>query len=169
MGDIDLPASVLGLVEFDAIEDLILDVLRTYLPDVPAFSLIPSNPPDVFLLVRKEHPLGNPGGDGRFILGGRISINSFTVDPDGDEKGWLLAEAVRVVMRKAWLEKHHAPGIGWVSRITESVQASRESDWATSAGPIQYADLPLGTHRYESQYSVRYRREFTNNLDPQGD
>jgi hypothetical protein len=37
-------------------------------------------------------------------------------------------------------------------------EPTRQSDWATSSGPVQYADLPSGFYRYQTNYTVKMRR-----------
>lgn len=159
MTDLDLPASVLALVELSPIEDIALAILRDGLVDVPSFSLIPEAPPSLFVLVRRDAAFGGWEADQRFTDFGRIRIDTFTADPDGDEKGALLSEAVRVVMREAWLSHKHIPGRGYITRIDMTAEPSRKTDWATSSGPVQFADLPTGFWRYESKYALRIRRE----------
>lgn len=159
MSDLDLPASVLALVELSPIEDIALAILRDGLPDVASYSLIPEAPPSPFILVRRDAAFGGWEADARFTDFGRIRIDCFAADPDGDEKGAVLSEAVRVVMRQAWLTNKHVPGRGYVTRIDMTSEPTRKTDWATSAGPVQFADLPTGVWRYESKYALRIRRE----------
>jgi hypothetical protein len=64
---------------------------------------------------------------------------------------------VRTVLRTAWLEHWHFPGLGSVIQIDMQHEPSRRADWATSAGPVQYADLPHGYWRYESSYLIQIR------------
>ncbi|MCG8926650.1 hypothetical protein [Lentzea sp. CC55] len=155
---IDLPASVLALVELTPIEDICLRILREGLPDVPVVSLIADDAPGLFILVRRLPALGEWRGDPRFTDQARFSINVFTQDPDGDEKGALVSEAVRVVMRNAWLAHVNYPNLGSVISIRMRGEPSRKPDWATSSGPVQYADLPTGMWRYESTYDLEIRK-----------
>lgn len=155
---LDLPQSVLDLVEFSPAEDILLAVLRDGLPDIPVFSLIPSNPPMPFVLVRRYTTFGDWTGDPRFVDAARFQIEVFTSDPDGDEKGAVLSEAVRVVLRNAWLSHKAIPELGSVIRIDMLDAPTRKADWATSQGPVQYADLPTGYWRYESVYHIEVRK-----------
>lgn len=156
--DTSLPESVLNLVENTPYEDMVLAILRRGLPEVPVYSLIPQSPPPFFILARRLQGIGNWSGDPRFTDFGRFFIHTFTQDPDGDSKGAALSEAVRVVLRNAWLEKWTFPNLGSVIEIKTSNEPSRVTDWATSAGPVQYADLPTGFWRYESIYVMKIRR-----------
>jgi hypothetical protein len=157
MAGTDLPPSVFALVEMSPVEDVLLAILRQGLPDVPIQSLIADDPPPFFVLVRRTNGLGDWDGDPRFIDSGRFVVQTFTQDPDGDYKGAILQEAVRVVLRTAWLE-HWATDTGSVIEITLHQEPSRRTDWATSTGPVQYADLPTGYWRYESTYEIKIRK-----------
>lgn len=154
----DLPQSVLDLVEFSPIEDILLTLLRDGLPDVPVYSLIPKAAPPTFILVRRMPGMGGWRGDPRFTDAGRFFVNTFTHDPDGDQKGALLSEAVRVVLRDASLNHVVVPGRGSIISIEMSQEPARKTDWATSSGPVQFADLPTGFWRYETTYLINVRK-----------
>jgi hypothetical protein len=154
----ELPQSVLDLIENRPVEDMLLAILRRGLPDIPVVTLIAENPPPHFILVRRLSGLGDWKGDPRFTDTGRFFVHTFTQDPDGDWKGAILSEAVRVVLRNAWLEHWSFPGLGSVIEIQMNSEPTRKTDWATSAGPVQYADLPTGYWRYESTYSIQIRK-----------
>lgn len=158
MTPIDLPQSVLDLVEFSPVEDIALAILRDGLPDVPVYSLIPEDPDPFFIIVRRRPALGNWDGDPRFTDEARINVHTFAQDPDGDEKAAIIAEAVRVVLRNAWLNHSVYPGLGSIIRIQQITDPARKTDWATSVGPVQYADLPTGYWRYESEYELWIRK-----------
>lgn len=158
---LDLPQSVLDLVEYKPLEEAALYALRQGMPDVPIYTLIPEQSPDFFVLVRRDYAFGEWGGHPRFVDEGRIIIHTFTSDPDGDEKGALLSEAVRVVLRNAWEQNLHVPGHGWIIHAAMRGEPTRKTDWATASGPVQYADLPNGVWRYETKYDLRVRRELT--------
>lgn len=153
-----LPASVLNLIENRPIEDMLLAILRKGLPDVPINSLIAEHPPPFFVIARKMPGMGGWSADARFTDKGRFYIHTFTQDPDGDWKGAVLSEAVRVVLRTAWLEHWSFPGLGSITEIQLEAEPGRVTDWATSAGPVQYADLPTGFWRYQSIYSIEIRK-----------
>lgn len=158
MTDLDLPQSVLDLVEFTPVEDLVLAILREGLPDVPIFSLIPEEIPSFFIFVRRLTPLGDWHGDARFTDTGRFGVDVLTKDPDGDEKGAVLSEAARVVLRNAWLQHRMYSGLGSIIRITMEQEPTRKTDWANSSGPVQFASLPSGTWRYEAVYGIEIRK-----------
>lgn len=158
MADILLPASVLNLVELSPCEDIVLAILRADLPDVPSYSLIPEEVPEFFVLVRRIPGYGNWDADPRFTDTGRFYIHAFARDPDGDEKGALISEAVRVVFRNATRERRVLPGLGSVINIDVDFEPTRKTDWATSSGPVQFADLPTGFWRYETIYDFNFRK-----------
>lgn len=153
-----LPASVTSLVEMTPVEDMLLAILRRGLPDIPVVSLIAEEPPAHFLLARRAPGFGNWNGDPRFIDAGRFAVHSYTQDPDGDYNGAILSEAARVVLHQAWQEHWSFPGLGTVIAIRMTQEPSRRTDWATSTGPVQYADLPTGYWRYESAYEIKIRK-----------
>ena len=155
----DLPASVYGMVELSPIEDILLAILRAGLPDVAIQTLISEETPAPFVLVRRLPGMGGWNADPRFTDEGRFFVHTFTDNPDGDQKGAILSEAVRIVLRSAWLKHTLVPGKGSIISIKMVTEPSRKSDWATSSGPVQYADLPNGLWRYESQYEIKVRKQ----------
>ncbi len=154
----DLPASVYALTENKPVEDIVLAILREGLTEIPIYSLIPEQVPEHFVLVRRLAGLGDWDGDPRFTDTGRFVIQVFTADPEGDYKGAVLSEAVRVVLRNAWLTKWSSPALGSVIEILMTAEPNRRTDFATASGPVQYADLPTGYWRYESTYSIHVRK-----------
>lgn len=155
----ELPASVVGLIEFSPVEDIAVRILRDAMPDVPTFTLIPEDADEPFFFVVRRRPsLGNWDGDPRFSDEARILLQTFSQDPDGDEKCAWVGEAARVAFRNAWLDHSNYPGLGSIIRIEQLSEASRKTDWATSTGPVQYADLPTGYWRYESEFTFWVRK-----------
>lgn len=155
----DLPAAVYNMVELSPIEDILLAILRAGLPGVAIQTLISENAPTPFVLVRRMPGMGGWNADARFTDEGRFFVHTFTDNPDGDQKGAILSEAVRIVLRQAWLSHVAIPGRGSIISIKMVSEPSRKSDWATSSGPVQYADLPNGLWRYESQYEIKVRKQ----------
>lgn len=162
----NLPLSVRQRVEKSPIEDVLLTVLRDAFPDVPVYSLIPNNPKQLLIVVRKDHPFGDiDPHDDKFLRYARFTVNCFAWDDEevgGDTKAALLSEAVRVALRDAWVNNQYVPNRGWISRIWTIEDGTRVTDWATSAGPVQYADLPNGYTRYESKYVLLLRCDVNN-------
>ena len=153
-----IPPAIAALAELSPVEDLILAILRDGLPDINVQSLIEKNQAFPLVLVRREAGFGQYDGDPRFIDSATVSIHAFAEDPDGDEDAAILSDAVRVVMRNAWFNKQVVPGRGSVSFIEMTSPPRRVTDWATAAGPVQYADLPTGIWRYETRYQIEIRK-----------
>jgi len=153
-----LPDSVRALAERTPVEDFLLDLLRAELPDMPVNSLIGPDQQFPFLLVRRIPGVGEGAGDPRFLDAATIAVHAFVPDPDGDEDAAILSEAVRVVLRDAWLKQKVVPGRGHLTEWEMTIAPRRVTDWATATGPVQYADLPTGIVRYETQYHLIIRR-----------
>ena len=160
---VGLPEDIAQLVEMRPVEECALDAMRQAITSTPIFTLIPADVQDkAFYLVRREPGEGYWNGETRFIDEGGVVINAYAYGSDGDEKAALMAEAARVVMRNAWLNNHHTPGVGWISRLWMPEEPVRKSDFANSAGPVQSADLPAGFFRYELHLQMMVRRENRN-------
>lgn len=156
-----VPARALAMAEFPPVEDVILPVLREAFPDIPVHSLIPQETDAFpFILVRSEPSPGFWGGNADFVERTMVAIHVFTEDPNGDEEGALLSDAVRVAMRDS-VRKPRPPGAESLRRVVLTQRPRRVTDWATASGPVQYADMPTGTWRYESIYRITYRRPGT--------
>lgn len=158
--DLGLPASITSLAELTPFEDIALAILRKGVPDIPVQSLIPpaGELEFPFILVYRARALENWGGDPRFTDAGRLTVSVFTTDPNGREKGQIVSEAVRVVMRTAWLEHWYFPEYGSINKLIMKVEPTQSPDWATSSGPVQFADLPANTFRHETEYYLTVRK-----------
>lgn len=156
-----LPPEIKAMAELSPVEDLMLAVLREGLPGINVGSLIAKAQTFPFVLVRRDPSFGNWGGDTRFLDAARVAIHAFCEDPDGDEDAAILSEAVRIAMRDAWLTQRVYPGRGHITRVDLAAAPRRVTDWATSAGPVQYADLPTGVWRYEATYDIEIRKPRT--------
>ncbi|MEV4642771.1 hypothetical protein AB0J80_36060 [Actinoplanes sp. NPDC049548] len=154
-----LPDAIRAMVELSPIEDVMLHVLREGLPGIAVNSLIADDQHFPLVLVRRLASFGNWGGDERFTDQADIAVHCFVEDPDGDEDAALLSEAVRVALRNAWRRNAHIPGRGYLVKAQMVSAPRRATDWATSTGPVQYADLPTRVHRYETQYRLTIRKE----------
>lgn len=158
--ELGLPASILNKVAMHPVEDLVLAILRDELPDLPVRSLIPLDTSDLpfFALVRRVPFVGAWNGDHRFIDHAAIAIHVFTNDPDGDEKGALISEAIRVALWDASHKQVMYPNLGYLLTMRMTTEPTRQTDWATATGPVQYANLPEGTFRYQTNYTLKIRR-----------
>lgn len=159
---LNLPASVLALRQLSPIEDIVLGILRDPdygLSEIRSVATLSDEPPLPLLLVRRLGGVGDWGGDQRgFYDKARFAIHAYTANPDGDMAAAVISEAVRVAMHRAWREHWSDPDLGTVTKLTMYSEPSREPDWATSTGPVQYADLPEGAWRYETRYRITVRR-----------
>lgn len=148
---------------FGSVDDLMLAVLRSFFEghgDIHIGSLFSSALAPPIIIVRRERRSGQASvdsSDDRFIQPAIISVNTITEGPDADALGEELQEACRIAIREAQQNQVVVPGCGYISSITNSVEPSRVSDWATSTGVVQYASLPKGWCRYESVYRLLIR------------
>ncbi|WP_432006307.1 hypothetical protein [Streptomyces parvus] len=156
-----LPPEIKALAELSPVEDLMLAVLRQGLPGIQVRSLIAKNQTFPLVIARRDPSFGIWGGDTRFLDAARVGVNVLCEDPDGDQDAAILSEAVRVVLRDAWLKQAVFPGLGHITRVQLASAPRRQTDWATSTGPVQYADLPTGVWRYESTYDIEIRKPRT--------
>lgn len=112
------------------------------------------------ILARRERRSGtvsNRVKDERFLEPAIVAIETITDGVDADEVGEELQEAVRAVLREAHLNQTVIPNGGAINRMEISSLPSRVSDWATSTGVVQYAQLPDGQVRYESILRILVR------------
>ncbi|WIM95771.1 hypothetical protein ACTOB_007901 [Actinoplanes oblitus] len=159
-----LPAHIRAMVELSPVEDLLLVLLREALAGISVQSLIWDNQTFPMVLVRRQPSFGEWMGDPRFVDSADVAIHTFCADPNGDEDAALLAEAVRVALRDAWLMYRSVPQRGHLTRVTMTSAPRRVTDWATATGPVQFADLPTGVWRYETLYRVAIRKPFARPL-----
>ena len=152
-----LPESVRALAEQTPVEDLILAVLRDGMPEMQVKSLISKDQTFPLVMARRMPNLGDEG-DTRFTEIATIAVHAFVPDPNGDEDAAILSEACRVVLRDAWLNHKTFPGLGHISTFEMTSAPRRVTDWATATGPVQFADLPTGTWRYEAIYRLEIRK-----------
>ncbi|WP_432483917.1 hypothetical protein [Kineococcus esterisolvens] len=146
------------LTEFAPVEDFMLALLRRALPDISVQSLIWDEPVFPFILVRRGSGLGVYNSDHRFLDSAMVEVHTFTQDPDGDEDGAILSEAVRVSIFRALDEQQVFPSLGHLTKVEIDLPPRRVTDWATASGPVQYADLPAGVWRYQTTYRVEIRK-----------
>ena len=156
-----LPAEITAAVEMHPVEDIALQVLRDRFPTVQVNSMIEfdqSNLGPFFILVRRIPGWGTWSGDSRFLDSAGLAVHVFAKDPDADEKGAIISEACRVALRDAALKATYYPGLGGLVKAGLITEPSRRTDWATSSGPVQFADLPGGYQRYEARFQLTIRR-----------
>lgn len=161
-----LPPEIHALAEMSPVEDLLLALLREGLPGVSVQSLIAADQKFPLVLPRRIDQFGEWRGDQRFVDTATVAVHAFVEDPNGDEDAATLSEAVRVVLRNAWLDNKVVPGRGHITRLDVMSAPRRVTDWATASGPVQYADLPTGVWRYETVYDIAFRKPQTRTTNP---
>lgn len=154
----NLPDSVRNLAEHVPAEDLALDILRTGMPDIEIVSQIRKDQTFPVILARRLPTFIDFTTDERFIASVDLAIHAFAEDPDGDRDAAIISEAARVVLRDAWLDHYYNAQLGSVSWFEVLSPPRRAADWATAAGPVQYADLPSNVWRYEARYRLVVRK-----------
>jgi hypothetical protein len=147
---------VLALVEMSPVEDLMLVLLRAAMPDMQVKSLISADQDFPLVLVRSSGAWGEWDGDPRFLDAAIVTIHTLCSGPNADEDAALLAEATRVVIRDS--ANVVVPQRGHITKADMIDRPRRVTDWATATGPVQYADLPTGVSRYETQFRVEIRK-----------
>ena len=108
------------------------------------------------VLVRREPDWGYWSGDPRFIDSGTLAVHALCEGVESDSDCARLSDAVHTMLRDSI--NQFVPGLGHFKRIRMIVSPRRTPDFATSSGPVQYADLPTGVTRYESTYEFAIRR-----------
>lgn len=151
-----LDPSVLELVEMSPVEDLLLALLRERLPAVSIQSRIKQKQTFPFVLIRSVGAWGAWDGDERFLDSSVVEIHAFAEGLNAEEDANLLSEAVRVILRDS--KNVVVPNRGHIVSLDMIDRPRRTPDWATSVGPVQYADLPVGVERFETSYRVTIRK-----------
>lgn len=146
------------MAERTPVEDVLIAVLSDALPDIDVVTQIRTDQTFPVILARRLPTFYFFNGDERFIEQADVAIHAFAVDPDGDRDASIISEAVRVALRDAWLGNWGSPNLGWIKDFQTLSPARRLPDWATSSGPVQYADLPSNTWRYEGRYRLTIRK-----------
>lgn len=151
-----LPPEVLDLVEMSPVEDLLLALIPERLGGVPVKTKVSDDPDYPFVLVRSNGSWGTWSGDERFLDAAHVFIHCFCNGVDSDEDANNLAEAVRVILRDS--KNVVIPNRGHIVECEMVSRPRRAPDWATSTGPVQYADLPTNVSRWETEYHITIRK-----------
>jgi hypothetical protein len=159
---------------FPAPEDLILSLvkpLEAYIAHLRVDTWIPKNTRLPLVLLREEaHAFASdsftPDSDPRFTRRYGFSVETFTEGINGDVAGARLQEIVYARLFTALRKQEVVEGVGYLTELTTLSPARRASDWATSTGVVQYANLPKGYHRYEASYGIGIRRDKAHPIDP---
>lgn len=154
----DLPPEVAALAQRVPIEDVLVAVLREAMPDIEVVTQIRKDQTFPVILGRRLPTFYFSNGDERFLEQADVAVHVFATDPDGDRDAAVISEAVRVALLNAWLNNWGTPDLGWIKDFQTLNAARRVADWATASGPVQYADLPSNTWRYEGRYRLTIRK-----------
>lgn len=154
----NLPPQTAALVERVPIEDVLLALLREALPDIEVVTQVRKSQTFPAILVRRLPTFYFFTGDERFLEQADVAVHVFAADPDGDRDAALISDAARVALRNAALNNWGSADLGWVRNFLCLAPARRQPDWATSSGPVQFADLPSNTWRYEGRYRITMRK-----------
>lgn len=159
LSGLNLPQSVVDRVMFTPFDDLLLAIFKRGLPDLDFRLTLPEKLP-LPIVTANRFARGSAGwsGDPRFIDNGAFRVNVFTDGLNAEIEGQFIAEAIRVMLYQAHTERWHFPGLGSILKIELMVEPNNQSDWATSTGIVQYADLPKGVARTEAIYDMTIRR-----------
>ena len=159
LSHLNLPVSVTNNVQFYPYEDILIKMFERGLEGIPFKTYIPEVVgPYPFILGHRFTPQAGWSGDPRFIDTGLIRISVFAAGPNAEDYGVFISEAIRVMMLKAHMDRWHFPGLGSILHIEMRVEPTESTDWATSTGVVQFADLPKGVLRYETVYKMTIRR-----------
>ena len=153
---------------FGASEDLVVGLLRPYFD-----RLVKAGGPDVRVYTNYEDGMVMPCvlaintrrtgidayavKDEPWIRSVVLEVNTLASGRNADEDAAKLQEAIRHVFMNAQRNQIIVPNVGYINRLSSSVMATRQTDWATSSGPTQYAKLPHGASRYEARYRMLIR------------
>lgn len=165
--------------EFGAVEDYLLAVLRPLEAEVPDLRVVAYIEADDAFSEHQNHILARrvPGAfanasfgsnEERFVQRGMIRIETFTndgQDGNGDLRGSKLQEICRRRLLTVYRKQVVVPGVGHLCELRNSSPAHRTSDWQSSTGVVQYANLPHNMHRYETTYGI-IMRPASNPVDP---
>lgn len=158
--DLGFAPELLARVRYDPMEDVFLSILRPILQPagIKVHARVPPRPELPFVLVRKISSMGDWKGDPRGLVNrARMAVHCYTQDPNGDIKGAILGEIVGSILADASNDHWSSLTLGNVAKIEMTSEPTRQTDWATSSGPVQYADLPAGAWRYEAHYTAQVR------------
>lgn len=152
-----LPSEIFDIVEFTPLEDISLYLLRDGLPDaIRVNSLVEDDQQFPLVLVRRSSDWGFWGGDERFVDNGQLTVHVYCEGLEADKDCALLSEAVRILLRDS--VNRVVPDMGYLTKAKMIGSPMKAPDWATATGPVQYADLPAGTVRYESNYELSLKK-----------
>ena len=157
-----MTARQVSIPVFGHLEDYMKAILLEFFTgqDVYVSSVFEESMPLPVVVARQDRKTGSVNHfvkDNRFLMPALLSVDTITGGIDADTDGANLQEAVRIALHEAWLDQVVVPGVGYVAVIENATKPARVSDWATATSVVQYASLPKGAVRYESNYRLIMR------------
>ena len=153
---------------FASTTNLVLALLKPLEGEVPGLkvrSLLESEFTLPYVLVRAVSGAWGSdsfhGSDRRFLQRAVVDVQTFTDGINADTAGDALSELCYQVLFAAKQKGTLVPGVGYLNFIRTSTAARRVSDWATSTGVQQYANLNKGYTRYQATYGIVHRPDFS--------
>lgn len=153
---------------FGAVEDLMIGLLRPWFarvkaaggPEVHVYSEYQADmiPPYVLVLnTRRTGIEAYETKDDEWARAAVLEVNTIAVGLNAEKDCSDLQESVRHCFLEAHRNQTVVPNAGVINQVTTPTLATRQTDWASASGPVQYAKLPHGASRYESRYRLIIR------------
>lgn len=153
-----------GSAAFAPATDLVQAILKPLEGEVPGLkvrSLIEQNMTTPYVLARMTFGSWTSDSfhdsDNRFSRRAIVDVHVFTDGVDGDTSAWALSELCWQVLHRAVANQTVVPGVGSIAFLRINSPARRVSDWATSTGVQQYANLDKNYTRYQAVYGIVQR------------
>lgn len=153
---------------FGAIEDLMIGLLRPWFarvvaaggPQVNVYSEYQADmvPPYVLVLnTRRTGIEAYETKDDEWARAAVVEVNAICDGLDAEADCSALQESVRHCFLDAHRNQIVVPNAGVINQVTTPTLATRQTDWASASGPVQYAKLPHGASRFEARYRMIIR------------
>lgn len=101
--------------------------------------------------------------DEAFLRSAIMEINVVTDGLNAESDAVQIHESVKQAFIISQRQQIHYPELGILNTVSSPLTATRQTDWATSTGPVQYSKLPEGTVRYEARYKMIIRPPYEHN------
>lgn len=153
---------------FGTTEDLILGLLRPWFaaveaaggPKVNIYTDYQEGMVPPFVLVMNTRRTGIEAyatKEDNWARSAVLEVNTVCDGTEAERDAADLQESVRHCLIEAQANQTVVPNVGVINQITTPVMATRQTDWASASGPVQYAKLPHGQTRYEGRYRLIMR------------
>lgn len=153
---------------FGTVENLMLGLLRPWFarveaaggPKVHVYSEYQANMITPYVLVLNTRRTGIEAyetKDDEWARAAVLEVNTICSGPNAEDDCGKLQESVRHCLLEAHRNQTVVPNAGVINQVTTPTLATRQTDWASASGPVQYAKLPIGESRYEARYRMIIR------------